>query len=133
MKRRLAGLLVAGLLLPTLSAFAHHSFSLTYFDEKTVKIEGKIVQIMFKNPHSVVAVMAPDKQGVMQMWGIEWRAAGQLGAQGVNRYTLKLGDEVVITGRLGRNWEEDHRILMQTLKRKSDGFGWSGNTAEIVD
>ena len=132
MKRRLLLLLVAVVLLSAVTAFAHHSFTSTYDDEKTVKLDGKIVQFMFRNPHSFVAVEAPDAKGVMQRWGVEWGGAGQLGGQGVNRYSLKVGDEVTITGRLGRSWESDHRVLMVTLKRKSDGFGWGGNPGEIV-
>jgi len=132
-KGRLPLLLAAAILVSCLTAYAHHSFTSTYFDEKSVKIEGKIVQFMFRNPHSFVAVMAPDSNGVMQRWGVEWGGAGQLGGQGVNRYTLKQGDDVIITGRLGRSWEQDHRVLMETLKRKSDGFGWGGNSGEVVD
>jgi hypothetical protein len=68
----------------------------------------------------------------MQRWGVEWGGATQLGGQGVTRYTLRVGDVVVITGRPGRT-ESDHRILMQTLLRKSDGFGWGGRPGEVVD
>ena len=68
----------------------------------------------------------------MQRWGIEWGGAGQLGGQGVNRYTLKAGDHVVITGNPGRT-VEDHRIRMVSLKRTSDGFGWGGKAGETFD
>ena len=133
MKRKRIAFLIAGFLLSGLTAYAHHSFTSTYNDEKTIKLDGKIVQFMFRNTHSFVAIEAPDANGVMQRWGVEWGGAGQLGGQGVNRYSLKVGDEVTITGRLGRSWESDHRVLMQTLKRKSDGFGWGGNPGEVVD
>jgi len=53
----------AGFLMSGLSAYAHHSFTATYDEEKTVKIEGTLVQFMFRNPHAWVHVMAPDENG----------------------------------------------------------------------
>jgi hypothetical protein len=68
----------------------------------------------------------------MHRWGVEWGGAQQLGGQGVTRETLKSGDHVIITGPPGRN-PEDHRILMRTLLRPSDGFGWGNRPREVVD
>jgi hypothetical protein len=53
-------------------ASAHHSFPATYLVDQQVKIEGTMVQFLFRNPHSFVHVMAPDKNGVMQRWAVEW-------------------------------------------------------------
>jgi len=110
-------------------ALAHHSFSATYEEGKTVELEGTLVQFMFRNPHAFVHVMAPDDKGVMQRWGVEWGGAGALAGQGVTRESLKPGDKVIITGNPGRN-PADHRVRMRTLLRPSDGFGWgqSGET-----
>ena len=132
MKGRLLVALVVGVLLFGVTAYAHHSFAATYHEDKTVQIEGKLVQFMFRNPHSFVSIEAPDESGVMQRWGVEWGGAGQLGGQGVTRETLKPGDIVTITGNPGRN-AADHRIRMVSLKRKSDGFGWGQRQGEVVD
>ena len=115
-----------------LTARAHHSFAATYDEGKTVKVEGKLVQFLFRNPHSFVHVMAPDESGQMQRWAVEWGGTGQLGAQGVTRETLRPGDVVVITGNPGRN-PADYRVRMVTLRRTSDGFGWGGRPGETVD
>jgi hypothetical protein len=111
---------------------AHHSFAATYDESKTAKIEGKLVQFLFRNPHSFVHVMAPDENGQEQRWAIEWGGAGQLAGQGVTRETLKPGDVVVITGNPGRN-AADHRIRMVTLRRPSDGFGWGTQPGQTVE
>ena len=132
MKGRLLVLLVVGVLLFGVTAYAHHSFAATYHEDKTVQIEGKLVQFMFRNPHSFVSIEAPDENGVMLRWGVEWGGAGQLGGQGVTRETLKPGDVVTVTGNPGRN-AADHRIRMLTLRRKSDGFGWGQRPGEVVD
>jgi hypothetical protein len=118
-------------MLSGLSAYAHHSFTATYDENKTVEIKGTLVQFMFRNPHAWVHVMAPDDKGEMQRWGVEWGGAGALTGQGVTRESLKPGDEVVITGNPGRN-PIDHRVRMRTLLRPSDGFGW-GQRGETFD
>jgi uncharacterized protein DUF6152 len=119
------GAALAGALLLAAPAFAHHSFTATYDENTTVKIEGELVQFMFRNPHAFVAVMAPDENGQMQRWGVEWGGAGSLAGQGVTRDTLKAGDHVIITGNPGRN-PEDHRLRMRTITRPSDGWKWGG-------
>jgi hypothetical protein len=123
MKRR--GILVtaAVALLTGASAYAHHSFTATYDENAMIEIEGQLVQFMFRNPHAWVHVMAPDDNGEMQRWGVEWGGAGQLSGQGVTRDSLKPGDHVIITGNPGRN-AQDHRLRMRSLLRPSDGFGW---------
>lgn len=128
----IALLMAAACIGGSIQLYAHHSFAATYHEDKTVKIEGKLVQFQFRNPHSFVHVEAPDEQGVLQRWAIEWGGAGQLGGQGVTRESLKPGDVVVITGNPGRN-AADHRIRMQTLRRPSDGFGWGGKPGETFE
>jgi hypothetical protein len=127
MKRTLFALaLVAGAMVVSSGrAYAHHSFAATYFEDKTQKIEGNLVQFLYRNPHSFVHVEAPDEKGTMQRWAVEWGAGGQLGRQGVTRETLKPGDHVVIVGNPGRN-PEDHRLRMVNITRPSDGWKWGG-------
>ena len=127
MKRTLFALvLVAGAMVVSSGrAYAHHSFAATYFEDKTQKIEGNLVQFLYRNPHSFVHVEAPDDKGTMQRWAVEWGAGGQLGRQGVTRETLKPGDHVVIVGNPGRN-PEDHRLRMVNITRPSDGWKWGG-------
>jgi hypothetical protein len=123
--------LLAGSLVVAAPLYAHHSFTATYDESKTVTIEGELVQFMFRNPHAFVHVMAPDENGQMQRWGVEWGGAGALTGQGVTRDSLKPGDKVVITGNPGRN-AIDHRVRMRTLLRPADGFGW-GQKGETFD
>ena len=126
MKRTLSVLLIAGVaLVAGARVQAHHSFAATYFEDKTQKIEGNLVQFLYRNPHSFVHVEAPDDKGTMQRWAVEWGAGGQLGRQGVTRETLKPGDHVVIVGNPGRN-PEDHRLRMVNITRPSDGWKWGG-------
>jgi hypothetical protein len=118
--------------LSTVPAAAHHSFAAVYRANETVQIEGKVAQFQFRNPHSVLHVLVPDDSGGMTRWAVEWQGATQLGARGVTGATLRPGDPVIVTGSPGRVAEE-HRMLLVTIKRTTDGFGWGTRPGEVVN
>lgn len=132
MKSKVVVSIAAVLLATAGTVFGHHSFAATYVPDKQIKIEGKIIQFLFRNPHSFVHVEAPDEKGVMQKWVVEWGGIGQLNGQGVNRETLRVNDHVVITGNPARD-AADYRIRLVTLRRTSDGFGWGARPGETVE
>ena len=123
---------IATLMLGTITATAHHSYAATYDTTKEVKLEGRLIQFQFRNPHSYVTVQAPDANGTMQRWSVEWAGTSQLGSQGIQQQTLKIGDEIVIVGRPSRVPGE-YRLLMVNLKRPLDGFSWGSRSGEVVD
>jgi len=124
-------LAIAGALFLAMAASAHHSLAATYLD-KEVKLEGKILDLLLRNPHSFLQIEAPDENGVVQRWSLEWRSSGQLGQAGIKRDTLKVGDEITITMNPSRT-PGDHRGALKTLHRKSDGFGWGTNPGETIE
>jgi hypothetical protein len=124
--------LLSAMLVGTLAAQAHHSIGATYDQAKEVKLDGKLVQFLYRNPHAFVHIEAPDENGATQRWSVEWGGASQLAGQGITRDTFKIGDEVIITGNPGRN-PADHKLKMNTLRRKSDGFGWGTRPGEVVN
>ena len=132
MTRKLALVVVAGAWLSGMTAYAHHSQAAQYDASKKVTIEGTLVQVQFRNPHTFVHVEAPDDKGVVQRWSIEWGGAGQLTLQGLTRTTLKYGDVLTITASPSRT-PDDHKLHMVMLKRASDGFGWGMRPGEVVD
>lgn len=128
MRARLVWVAAAAMAL-MVAAEAHHSFTATYFEGQTIEIEGKLLQFMFRNPHSFVHVEAPDAEGNLQRWAVEWGGAGQLIGQGVTSQTLRPGDVVTITGNPGRD-PKDHRVRMLYLRRNADGFDWGSRPGE---
>lgn len=127
MKRTLLALIVtAGAMISGGRADAHHSFAATYLEDKTQKVEGKVVQFLFRNPHSFLTVEGPDEKGAMQSWSIEWGSSGHLSRQGVTHDSLKVGDRVVVIGHPGRT-AEDHRLHMVSIQRPADGWKWSSD------
>lgn len=131
MKSKFLGLVMTAVSLSSGTAYAHHSLAATYLD-KEVRLEGKILDLLLRNPHSFLQIEATDENGIVQRWSLEWRSSGQLGQQGIRRDTLKVGDEVAITMNPSRT-PGDHRGALKTLHRKSDGFGWGTNPGETTE
>ena len=129
MKRRLLAFVTfTALVLLTVGAnltFAHHSVSATYITGKSVRIEGTLKEFIWRNPHSFMRVEAPDEKGEKFIWIIEGAAPNQLTEGGLTATTLRPGDQVVVTGRPGRI-AEDHKLLLHTIVRPSDGFKYEG-------
>ena len=132
MRRAFAILIVAASNLIGAAAYAHHSIASTYLEDKTVTIEGELVQLLFRNPHSFVHMVVREKDGKNVRYAVEWGGTGQLGAQGVTRESLKIGDHVIISGNPARK-SENHQVRMLALHRTSDGFGWGKKPGETVD
>jgi hypothetical protein len=132
MNRNVAIAAVTGMLLLSGAAAAHHSQVAVYHSNTEQKIEGELVQVMIRSPHSWIHVEAKDDKGEVQRYAIEWGGAAQLRNQGVDGKTLKIGDKVRVTGRPGRN-AMDHRLLMMYIDRPADGWSWGNKPGEVVD
>jgi Family of unknown function (DUF6152) len=124
--------LVIGVMLLSTAAQAHHSFAAVYDGKREITIEGKMVGFQYRNPHSYVQVEAPDENGVMQRWSVEWGGTAALREQGVERDSFKVGDDVIITGLPSRTPGE-YRIRMNTMVRPADGKSWGTRAGEVVD
>jgi hypothetical protein len=122
MRHRLLLLLLIALVMGSASLAAHHSFSASYRTDATVTVQGELVQVTLRNPHSFMHVIVRDR-GTEMRYAVEWNAAGDLDAQGVTRETLAIGDVIVVTGSPART-ASDNRIRLTSLRRLSDGFVW---------
>ena len=132
MKRILVAFWVAGAAASGAWAWGHHSLAATYDESRDMTLDGKIVQFLLRNPHSYLHVEAPNENGELARWSLEWRGAGGLNRDGITRETLRVGDEVVVTIHPSRT-VNDTRGVLNTLHRKSDGFGWGALPGQIVD
>jgi hypothetical protein len=132
MKYKMLVLILVCASLAGTTTYAHHSFAAVYNSKKEIKLEGNMVQFLYRNPHSYVQIEAPDENGVMQRWSVEWGGAASLSGQGVKRDTFKIGDHVIITGLPSRTPGE-YRMKMNTLRRPSDGLTWGTKPGEVVD
>ena len=130
MKSRLITLIIVGALMSGVAAYAHHSFAGTYIEDKLVRIEGKVVGFDIRNPHSYINIEVKEKDGKLTRWGGEWGGVTQLSQGGVDRYTLQVGDYLVIDGAPSRDFEEKKVLVRRASRPKSEkrpAWEWSGN------
>lgn len=108
---------------------AHHSFAGTYREGETVTIEGDIVQFNIRNPHSFINVEVVNDKGEKEIWGGEWGSVTQLAQDSVNRFTLKVGEHIIIDGAPPRD-SMDRKVLVRKVVRPAtdtvDEFVWEG-------
>ena len=133
MRNRLFALTVAAMLLASVPAVAHHSFSGTYDVSKEITLKGKIVEISFRSPHSFFFIAAPDSDGNTQRWAIEAASAAQFQQQGVSRSSFKIGDPVEVVANPARSATiTAYRGRLLKLTRTSDGKSWGSRPGETV-
>jgi hypothetical protein len=117
--------LVIGTIVAAVPAFAHHSFSASYFEEQSVSIEGEVQEFHYQSPHAILRLAARDAAGAVHIYAAEWSNPRQLGRRGVTKDTLRPGDYVIVTGSPGRVASE-HKIHLKRISRPSDGWSWDG-------
>jgi hypothetical protein len=105
--------------------FAHHSFSATYDSAQKVEIQGVVKEFVWRNPHSFMRIDVTEKDGTVKTWALEWGSITQLTESQVTRTSLKPGDVVVVGGEPARD-QSSLRLLIQSIKRPSDGWTWQG-------
>jgi len=120
MKSRLLILMFVVVCMSAVAAYGHHSFAGTYVEDKTVTLDGKVAEFNIRNPHSFISIEITDKDGSVSRWGGEWGGVTQLSQGGINRFTLKIGDHIVIEGAPARD-TTDHKILVRKVTRPATG------------
>lgn len=129
MKSRLLVLAIVGAFASGAAAYAHHSFAGTYKEGDLITIEGTVAEFMVRNPHSFISIEVTNDDGTVTRWGGEWGGISQLANDGVDRFTLKYGDKVILEGAPPRD-SLDHKILVRRVTRPATGdqeeFVWQG-------
>ena len=95
-----------------------------------MKIEGKVVEFNIRNPHSFIVIEVNEKDGKKVKWGGEWGGVTQLSQGGVTRFTLEVGDHLIIEGAPPRD-SLDKKVLVRKVWRpatdKKEAWEWAGN------
>ena len=126
MKGKTMRLVLAGMAISAVTASAHHSFGATYDMKTEVRMEGKVIQVLLRNPHSFLLLEAPDAGGTVQRWSLEWKGSRALAKAGITADTLKKGDALVVTLNPSRR-PSDPRGVLSALHRDSDGLTWDAH------
>jgi len=113
MKRRvLVGMLSAGLLGGI--AYAHHSPATYDLAVTDFEVAGKIKAIEFRNPHSELVLIAPDKNGKPAEWDVEFSSVNLLVRRGWKFNRIKPGDKVTCIGNPAKTGEP--KMYMWAIK-----------------
>ena len=130
MKPRLRFLMMVAARMPGVATYAHHSFAGTYVEGKLLKIEGKVLEFNIRNPHSFILLEVKEKDGKIVKWGGEWGGVTQLSQGGVTRFTLEVGDYLIIEGAPPRD-STDKKVLVRKVTRPETptrpAWAWAGN------
>jgi hypothetical protein len=95
-------ILVLGVLLVSVSTFAHHGES-NYDTSLVVEVKGTISDFQFINPHVLIYIEAKDPSGNMEKWTCEATSPNFLLRRGWTKSTLKPGDEITASGHRAKN------------------------------
>ena len=130
MKVRVPVIMFVAAFIATAGAYAHHSFAGSYVEHQVMKIEGKVVEFNIRNPHSFINIEVEEKDGKKVRWGGEWGGVTQLSQGGVTRFTLEVGDYLIIEGAPPRD-SLDKKVLVRKVWRpatdKKPAWEWAGN------
>ncbi|HZI51480.1 MAG TPA: DUF6152 family protein [Terriglobia bacterium] len=85
------------MLLFAITASAHHSFAGQFDPNKSMEIEGELIEIRWANPHAHLKVRTVDN-GKVVVWTLETAGASQMVRSGVLPEYLKVGDKVRVAG-----------------------------------
>ena len=79
-------------------ASAHHAFSAEFDADLPIRVQGKIVQVDWINPHAWVHVAHENEDGSTQVWMLEAGTPNTLLRRGMTRTLLQPGTEVIVRG-----------------------------------
>ena len=120
---RIKILILAGLTaLLSAPSNAHHSISRDYRTNESVMVEGIVVDVLLRNPHSEIRMEAPDAAGNTAVWILELDDLIDLAKQGIVSDTLRPGDEIQVVGNPAR--DGSNSLFVRRLHRPADGLDY---------
>ena len=98
---------------------AHHSYTNFYID-KTVSIQGEMLELQYVNPHVVLTIRT-----VEGIYTAVWDSPTTIARRGpFTATTLRVGDRVVVVGNPSRSPGTRVLARLREVVRPSDGWRW---------
>jgi hypothetical protein len=114
MNRILKTVMTAALLGLGAQASAHHSFYAEFDSNKQVVLDGTVVEMEWKNPHSWLVVSIVNDKGEAEEWRVEGGSPNVLMRLGWTRDSLPAGTKVKVTGFQAK--DGSHRASSRSLE-----------------
>lgn len=98
MTRSFGALTLLGLLVMPAFVNAHHSAVAFDLSKPHVSVTGKVIQFIWRSPHTSINLEVINSEGVAEVW--KWEGAGTVALvkSGVTRETIKSGDTLTVSG-----------------------------------
>ena len=96
--KRLSVFLVLVLLIGAAPSLAHHSFAAHYDQQKSITVQGTLVNVRITNPHSWFFLDVKESDGTISRWSFEAGTPGGMIRNGYKASELPPGTAVTITG-----------------------------------
>ncbi|HLF11552.1 MAG TPA: DUF6152 family protein, partial [Gammaproteobacteria bacterium] len=104
MNRRIWSFVIASLLVvESAPLLAHHSFAAEFDAAAQGELSGEITAVWFNNPHVRFRLEARGQDGAREEWELQAGSVTTLQQLGWTAETLRVGDQVKVSGQLGRN------------------------------
>jgi len=82
---------------------AHHSFAAEYDEKKPIKLQGKVTEMKWSNPHAWIYLDVAGTDGKVVKWAFETGGANALFRRGWRKEDLPPGTVLIIDGWHARN------------------------------
>jgi hypothetical protein len=99
----IVALSVAAMLTASAPALAHHAFAAEFDATQPIDVKGVVTKAKWVNPHSWLWFDVKNADGTVTNWSVEFGAPNALAARGLDKNTLKVGDEVHVQGYRSKN------------------------------
>lgn len=106
------------LLATTGAVHAHHSFAAEFLADETAVFHGVVTEVWFKNPHVRYYIEITKEDGSKEQWDIRASSPALLVRRGWTKESIQEGDEIIVTGFLGR---DNRKILSVQTIELADG------------
>lgn len=103
---------------------AHHSYS-NFDADRTVTLEGDLVELLYAQPHLVMKIRTADAKNYIVTW--QTPAFVEQVAH-VTRSTFRSGDRLIISASPARDSAIRQLALVREIRRPRDGWSWRRET-----
>jgi hypothetical protein len=86
-------------------AHTHHSTAAEFDRERPVRFTGTVQRVVWLNPHIYTHVEVKQPAGLPMVYHVEGGSPNSLFRQGWRKDSLKIGEEVTVTGQAAKNPE----------------------------
>ena len=100
---RIFSLSILLLVVITARGVAHHSFAAEYDEKKPIKLQGKVTEMRWANPHAWIYMDVAGADGKVANWAFETGGANALFRRGWRKEDLPAGTVLIIEGWHARN------------------------------